>query len=74
MKKRNHISSYLQLLEVFTMREIKSRYKASLLGPLWIVIYPLATTILLTFIFEKIVKIKTDGIPYYLFLLSGLLF
>jgi len=65
---------YLQLLEVFTIREIKSRYKASLLGPLWIIIYPLLTTLILSFIFEKILKIKTEGIPYFIFLLSGLLY
>lgn len=65
---------YFQLLEVFTLRDIKSRYRASLLGPLWIVLYPLLTTFFLSYIFQKIVKIKTEGIPYYIFLLSGLLF
>lgn len=68
------MKQYLQLLDVFTVREIKSRYKASLLGPLWIIIYPLMTTFFLSFVFEKIVKIKTGAIPYFLFLLSGLLF
>lgn len=68
------MKQYLQLLEVFTIREIKFRYKASLLGPLWIILYPLTTTIILSLIFEKIVKIKTEDIPYFLFLLSGLLF
>ncbi len=68
------MKQYLQLLEVFTIREIKSRYKASLLGPVWIILYPLMMTFFLSFIFEKIVKIKTEGIPYFLFLLSGLLF
>lgn len=68
------MKQYLQLLEVFTLREIKSRYKASLLGPLWIVIYPLMMAFLLSFIFEKVVKIRTEGIPYFVFLLSGLLF
>lgn len=65
---------YLQLLEVFTIREIKSRYKASLLGSFWIILYPLMTAFFLSFIFEKIVKIKTEGVPYFVFLLSGLLF
>jgi lipopolysaccharide transport system permease protein len=68
------MKQYLQLLDVFTVREIKSRYKASLLGPLWIIIYPLMTTFFLSFVFEEIVKIKTGAIPYFLFLLSGLLF
>lgn len=70
----NHLNYYFQLLEVFTIREIKSRYKASLLGPLWIVIYPLLTTLFLSLIFENIIKIKTEGVPYYVFLLSGMLF
>lgn len=74
MKKNNNLMIYLQLLEVFTLREIKSRYKASFLGPIWIVLYPLMTTFLLSFIFEKVVKIITAGIPYFIFLLSGLLF
>ncbi len=74
MKKLNNFSIYLQLLEVFTIREIKSRYKASILGPLWIIIYPLMTTFFLSFVFEKIVKIRTGGISYYIFLLSGFLF
>lgn len=68
------MKQYFQLIEVFTIREIKSRYKASLLGPLWIIVYPLITTLFLSFIFEKIIKIKTGDIPYFLFLLSGLLF
>ncbi len=65
---------YLQLLEVFTVREIKSRYKASLLGPLWIIIHPLAYSIILSLIFGMFIKVKTEGITYFLFVLSGLIF
>lgn len=65
---------YLQLLEVFTIREIKSSYKASFLGALWIILYPLMTTFFLSFMFEKIIKIADQGTPYFIFLLSGLLF
>ncbi len=72
MKKSNSLRIYFQLLEVFTIREIKSRYKASLLGPIWIILYPLFTAIILNFIFGKFIKIKTGGIPYFLFVLSGL--
>ena len=38
---KRSVKIYFQLLEIFTFREIKSRYKASILGPFWIVIYPL---------------------------------
>ena len=65
---------YIQLLEVFAFREIKSRYKASILGPLWIIINPLLTAIMLSVVFGIFVKIKTDNIPYFLFVVSGLLF
>ena len=68
------ISYYLQLLEVFTIRELKSRYRASLLGFLWIILYPLITAIILNFIFGTFIKINTAGIPYFLFVFSGLIF
>lgn len=69
---RNKLGNYFQLLEVFTTREIKSRYKASLLGPLWIILYPLLTALILNFIFGKFINIKTEGVPYFIFVLSGL--
>jgi lipopolysaccharide transport system permease protein len=68
------MSRYLQLLEVFAIREIKSRYKSSILGFLWIVIFPLATAIILSLIFGTFIRISTEGVPYFLFLLSGLLY
>src|SRR3989344_3262262 len=73
MSNTNTLKHYLQLLEVFTIREIKSRYKSSLLGPLWIILYPLISALIFNFIFGKFIKIKTDNIPYFLFVLSGLL-
>lgn len=69
----NNLNLYFQLLEVFTIREIKSRYRASILGPLWIIIQPFITALFLTLIFEKIIKIKVNNIPYFLFLYSGLI-
>lgn len=64
----------IQLLEVFVLREIKSRYRASILGFLWIIIYPLVTVIILNLVFGIFIRIKTGNVPYFLFLLSGLLF
>jgi len=68
------MSHYFQLLEVFTLREIKSRYKASILGFLWIVIYPLSTAFILNIVFGSVIRIQTGKISYFLNLLSGLLF
>ncbi|OGK09708.1 hypothetical protein A2767_07645 [Candidatus Roizmanbacteria bacterium RIFCSPHIGHO2_01_FULL_35_10] len=72
MSNTNTLKHYLQLLEVFTLREIKSRYKASLLGPLWIILYPLLTAFILNFVFGTFINIKTEGVPYFIFVLSGL--
>lgn len=72
--KMTDIYHYYQLLEVFSIREIKSRYKASILGFLWIIIYPLISAIILFFVFGIVIKIPSGDIPYFLFLLSGLSF
>lgn len=68
------IKMYLQLLEIFTIREIKSRYKASILGPIWIVLHPLSTAIILNFIFGTFIRVSTEEVPYFLFILSALIF
>lgn len=63
-----------QLLEVFTLREIKSRYRSSILGFLWIFLYPLIIAVILNFVFGSFVKIRTNGEPYFVFVLIGILF
>ncbi len=56
------------------LREIQIRYKQSVIGIAWALFQPLITTIIFTVIFGLLVKIPTDGIPYPIFVLSGLLF
>jgi lipopolysaccharide transport system permease protein len=74
MEGRNRINYYLQLLEVFTFREIKSRYKASILGFAWIIIYPLTMALILNVIFGQFIRIDTGYVPYFLFVFSGIVF
>ena len=49
-------------------RDLTAIYKQRILGPLWFVIAPLATTIVFTVIFGKVAKISTDGLPPFLYL------
>jgi lipopolysaccharide transport system permease protein len=56
------------------LREIQIRYKQSLIGIAWAVMQPLVMTLIFTLIFGLLVKIPTDGVPYPVFVLSGLLF
>jgi lipopolysaccharide transport system permease protein len=59
------------LVLLFVRRDFVSVYKQTILGPLWYLIQPLLTTIIFTFIFGNIAKLPTDGLPQFLFYMSG---
>jgi lipopolysaccharide transport system permease protein len=63
---------YRDLLGMFVKRDFVSFYKQTILGPLWFFIQPILTTIVFTFVFGKLAGISTDGLPQYLFYLSGI--
>jgi len=64
---------YRELLFFLTWRDVKIRYKQSLLGILWAVIQPTLYMVVFTIIFGKMAKVPTDGIPYPLFSFSALI-
>jgi len=66
------IWDYRDLLINLVSRDLTAVYKQSILGPLWFVIAPLATTIVFTVIFGKVAKIATDGLPPFLFYMSSM--
>lgn len=63
---------YRDLLLMFVKRDFISFYKQTILGPLWFFIQPIFTTIVFTFVFGNLAGISTDGLPKYLFYLSGI--
>lgn len=63
---------YRDLISMFVKRDFVSQYKQTILGPIWYIIQPLLSTTIFTVIFGKIARIPTDGIPPFLFYLSGL--
>ncbi|MBC2594535.1 ABC transporter permease [Ruficoccus amylovorans] len=67
------IWNYRDLLLLLVRRDFVSRYKQSLLGPLWFVLQPLVMTVVFTVIFGRIAQIPSDGVPHTLFYLCGLL-
>ena len=67
------IWKYRELLYFLTKRDIKVRYKQTVLGGLWAIIQPLFTMIVFTLFFGKLAKIPSDGIPYPIFVYTGLL-
>ena len=63
---------YRDLLGMFVKRDFVSFYKQTILGPLWFFVQPILTTIVFTFVFGKLANIGTDGLPDFLFYLSGI--
>lgn len=64
---------YRELLYFLTLRDIKVRYKQTLMGVAWVIIQPLMTVLIFTLVFNRFVRLDTGSLPYPLFALSGLL-
>lgn len=62
---------YRYLVFMFVKRNFSVQYKQTILGPLWFIINPLLTTGMFTFVFGKVAGIPTDGVPQFLFYMSG---
>lgn len=65
--------AYRDLLLVFAWRDIKVRYRQTLLGAVWVMGQPLVTMLIFTLIFSRVAKLRGEaGIPYPLFVLTGI--
>jgi len=64
---------YRELLYLLTLRDIKVRYKQTLMGLAWVIIQPLTTMLIFTLVFNRFVRVDTRPMPYPLFAFSGLL-
>jgi lipopolysaccharide transport system permease protein len=62
---------YRDLVMLFVRRDFVAAYKQTILGPLWYLIQPLLTTLTFTVIFGQIAALPTDGLPQFLFYMSG---
>lgn len=64
---------YRELLFFFIWRDIKVRYKQTLLGASWAILQPVFTMVVFSIFFGRLAKIPSDGIPYPIFSYAGLL-
>jgi lipopolysaccharide transport system permease protein len=64
---------YRELLYFLIWRDVKVRYKQTLLGAAWAILQPLLTMVIFTLLFGRLAGIKSDGIPYPIFAYAGLL-
>lgn len=65
--------AYRELLYFLIWRDLKVRYKQTLLGASWAIIQPLIAMIVFTYFFGKLARVPTDGVPYPVFFYTGLL-
>lgn len=70
--KLRDVWEYRDLLLIFVRRDFVSFYKQTVLGPLWFFIQPLLQTAMFTFVFARLARISTDGLPPVLFYLAGI--
>ncbi|MGC8761708.1 MAG: ABC transporter permease [Bryobacteraceae bacterium] len=71
--KLRELWEYRELVYFLVWRDVKVRYKQTVLGALWAIIQPLFSMLVFTVVFGRLAKIPSDGIPYPLFSYAALL-
>lgn len=69
--KLKEVYAYRDLIFLFVKRNFVSKYKQTILGPAWAIIQPLLTTVVFTLVFGNIAGLAPNGVPPFLFYLSG---
>jgi len=67
------LTAHAYLIRLLGVRELKLRYRQTLLGPAWVVLQPLIAAGILSFVFGNVAKLPTAGVPSFLFTYAGML-
>lgn len=65
------LAGYKDLIYLLVKRNYTTRYKQTILGPLWLIISPLFTTVIFSVVFGGLAGLSTDGVPQLLFYMAG---
>lgn len=68
-----NLKKYSFLLQQLVSRDFKVKYKRSVLGIVWSLLYPILTMIVMAIVFSNVFKFSTPGVSYLAYLLSGLI-
>lgn len=63
---------FRELAWVLALRDIKVRYKQTLLGAVWVIVQPLSAAVIFTIVFGRLAKLPSEDLPYAVFVYSGL--
>jgi lipopolysaccharide transport system permease protein len=69
----NELWHYRDLLLVLIQRDLKLRYRQTVLGAIWAVLQPVLPMILFSLLFGRLARFPSDGLPYPIFVFAGLL-
>lgn len=64
---------YRELLCFLVWRDVLTRYKQTAIGATWVIVQPLINMLIFTFVFSRLAKVSSDGIPYPVFAFAALL-
>ena len=62
---------YKDLLRELVYKNFRLIYKQTVLGPIWLIFNPIITSVVFTFVFGSFAGLETDGLPHFLFYMSG---
>src|SRR5262245_8509490 len=69
----DEVWSYRELFWFLVWRDLKVRYRQTLLGVLWVILQPMLTMAVFAVVLGRLVGVPSDGVPYPLFAYAGLL-
>jgi len=64
---------YRELLYFLIWRDLKVRYKQTILGAVWVVLQPVVSMVVFSFLFGRLLKVPSGDVPYSIFIFTGLL-
>jgi lipopolysaccharide transport system permease protein len=65
--------AFRELVATLATRDVKLRYKQTVLGVLWVILQPLAAALVFAFVFGRLAQLPSAGLPYVVYALAGLL-
>jgi lipopolysaccharide transport system permease protein len=68
-----HLWEYRELLTFLVWRDLKVRYKQTVLGALWVILQPVVTLAIYSLLFGQLLRVPTSGVPYPIFAYTALL-
>jgi ABC-type polysaccharide/polyol phosphate export permease len=68
------LACHCDLVLSFARRDIRARYRQTVLGIAWAVLQPFSLMVIFTLVFSKLARVPSDGVPYPIFVYSALIF